>query len=401
MTPTNQVESVECFACSTVTPLEDTQERSGHQYCDDCYAEEFDRSCCDCGDTIDVDDTYQDGGDDLCCSCNDSRNEDNEESEEYESTGSVEREYSSKDLPEFQSTEVGKYITSPRVFSAEIECYYPDFDALRKVATALPRGIGVSGDGSLGNNGIEFQTPKLKGKAGEDTVLSMLKTLNDNDFTVNRSAGLHIHLDGETMLPQTRTKDNPYKIKALWSFYLVFEDVFLSFLPQSRRRNQYCGLVKNEFHVKEISNCNTLEALEKLWYRTNIRTQIAQRKGNKYDNSRYLGVNLHSLFSNKHLEIRYHSGTLNHVKVLEWANLHQTIMDLSEARGLDLSIGAQNLPALEDKTELFFQILRLPARSEQYFKSRQEQFKDISKRDNEEDNLIASDIVPQFEALSI
>jgi len=92
-----------------------------------------------------------------------------------------------------------------------------------------------------------------------------------------------------------------------------------------------------------------------------------------------MGVNLHSLFANKHLEIRYHSGTLNPVKVLEWVNLHQRIIDLAVEHA-SIAIGYTRDVAqeskLEDKTQMLFDALQLDESSRAYFRNRQEMFAD-------------------------
>jgi hypothetical protein len=372
-----EVEMVTCRTCDEVIPESDTRYTYGRNYCEPCHDEEF-RECDNCGDTTRRDDIIESDDDMLCGQCN----RDRENQNDFDDDRIPERQYSLSDLPEFQSEEAGKFISSQRIFSAEIECYYNNSSDIHEVANDLSRAIGISHDGSLDNNGVELQTPKLRGKKGEQAILKICKALTDNGHYVNRTTGLHIHLDGQGLMPPSRTTSYPREIIGLWSFYVIFEDVFLSFLPRSRRRNRYCALVHSDFHVKEIRNCETLEALEKLWYRTANRNEIATRKSDKYDSSRYMGVNLHSLFASNHLEIRYHSGTLNPVKILEWVNVHQRILDLAAGYQnpenyqdiLEASKTASYEPTLEGKTEMFFDILSLDESSRTYFKSRQAMF---------------------------
>lgn len=399
-TDQNAEEKVMCIKCETLTASEDVHTVGGDKYCLDCFAEDY-FVCDSCEDITSRDYAYSDDitdtEDTLCRMCYREREDEYNNENNYNEFPT--RDYSTADHAQHQSTDAGKYVTSPRVFSAEVECYYPNRETLREVADALPDTIGISEDGSLsGGSGVEFQTPKLKGKAGEDTILGLCKALNDNGFSIERSAGLHLHLDGAGLMPKTRTTHYPTAIVALWTFYLVFEDVFLSFLPPSRRRNQYCTLIKSQFHAKEIQTCRTLVELEKLWYRTANRNDIKNRKGNKYDSSRYVGINLHSLFSNNHLEVRYHSGTLNAGKILEWVNLHQTVLDKAADGRLWGMPEVQSLPALADKTALFFKVLELPDRAEKYFRDRQAMFSNIE-QDANESALVTmpalSDIAPE------
>jgi hypothetical protein len=167
------------------------------------------------------------------------------------------------------------------------------------------------------------------------------------------------------------------------TFYLSMEEVLLSFLPNSRRSNKYCMLMRSYFHISEIQQVNNLEQLEKLWYRVSKRMDLMHRKSGKYDDTRYMGINLHSFFKDGHVEIRYHSGTTNARKILEWVNLHQTILDKASEEVLvhgryraSSSIGSQAAKAMEnpnlaEKTQLFFDILNLPASSRAYFLDRQ------------------------------
>lgn len=372
-----------CGDCGDTNPTAQGREielieRAGRVFCTECHDERYMRECYHCSDTFDRDEGYDGDGRYCSESCYDRENEDENESD----TGNLERGFNTEST-RHQSDNAGTlYIKSDRKFSAEIECFYPDYESLEEVAETLPREVGISGDGSLGSNGIEFQTPILQGKAGEDLILSACKVLGRAGFEVTRQAGLHIHLDGAGLNPRTRTRHDPSKIKALWAFYIAYEDVLLSFLPPSRRGNQYCRLVKNAFHLAEIEQAQSLEKLEQLWYRVKQRMAIKSRKGDKYDSSRYFGVNLHSLFANGHLEIRYHSGTLNAEKILYWVQLHQAIMDRAGSLW-GYALNAQTIPTLADKTKLFFKALELGEATENYLLERQKTFTSIVK-DNDE-----------------
>lgn len=354
------------------------------EYCESCYTEEFKRDCHECSELTDISDLHDYDGNDLCDSCYDEHVRDDERDNDDSNDHSFnEREYSTKNLKAFQSKDKGEYITSQRVFSAELECYFPDGSTMRSVSRELNRAIGITEDGSLGGRGVEFQTPKLRGKNGEQQLKDICKVLNDNDFDVNITAGLHIHLDGKGLLPKRRTRGTPVSVLTLLEFYVAFEDVLLSFLPRSRRGNQYCRVMKTDFSPRQLKNVYTLQDLEKVWYQTSKRTTIKERKEDKHDSSRYAGLNLHSLFANNHLEIRYHSGTLDSIKILEWVNLHQTIVDRAVYSGLYGMNAVQTACSLEEKTDLFFKSLNLPDRAVEYFKSRQAKFSDVRKNVDE------------------
>lgn len=301
------------------------------------------------------------------------------------------RSYTDNILAKFCSEDFGKIIRSKRIFSTEIECQYPDEGTRDKVMQEIiDKDIGATTDGSISSNGIEIQTPKLQGKSGENTLIEISKALTENNFTTDKTCGLHIHLDGGKDFVPTRNKSinvTGDTVKRLFLFYMVFEDVIHSFLPKTRRRNQYCKPVKENYHFSDVLNCPNLEALEGVWYKVNTPERINNCKRERKNHTRYCGVNLHTLLSANHLEIRYHSGTINAYKMLEWINLHASIMDRVAEGSINLPKieEALTLVTLKDKTTLFFDLVNLAPTSKKYFIKRQKKF--VSKISHEEDAL--------------
>lgn len=173
-------------------------------------------------------------------------------------------------------------------------------------------------------------------------------------------------------------RDIATRIKALWTFYIIFEPVFLSFVPRSRYNNRYCKPVRNAVALDEIASANDLAALEAVHYKLNDEYLLDKAKDDHYHATRYQGLNLHSMFANGHLEIRWHSGTTNFTKIAEWVNLHLVIVDtfLKEENTYPthqhlMNLFEFNLPAL---TESFFNIINLSKSSKRYLMARQELF---------------------------
>jgi hypothetical protein len=414
-------EELTCYECDeTIEGDSDHYRHNGNDMCAQCYEREHMVECADCEHSLSDDDSWSSDYDGRiqCHDCHYSENEGRNE-------GSGSRDWSSQDLPEFQSEDSGEFITSTRIFSAELECYTPNTKAYNEASKTLPKAYGVSGDGSLGHNGVEFQTPKLKGKNGEESIKETCATLNELGFTVNASAGLHVHLDGAGFMADKDTE--PVGLKNLLAIYLAYEDVLLSFLPKSRRGNRYCDNLGKNYHIREVLDTYTIEDLEKLWYRVSSRKDVNSLKQDKYHASRYNGVNIHSLLKDGHLEIRYHSGTLNATKILEWVNLHQTIMDkaapivgtlkeksryavyvneqgeeISSRYAIDrhltptrqvqimdtaVPMQAMSMINLSEKTDHFFDFLGLNERARAYFKARQETFTSDKVEKTEANNL--------------
>lgn len=270
-----------------------------------------------------------------------------------------------------------------RIYSCEIECNYNDsIEDANNTINKLPECIGIASDGSLNDRGIEIITPKLSGEIGRKVLEDTCRLLNEDNFDVDKRCGLHVHIDSKDYL------DSDFKTQKLMLFYLIFEDVIMSFLPLSRRENRYCLPLSNYYHPEEIINCSNIEELEKIWYRESDSMRIERRKDEKYDNTRYAGINFHSLLANGHIEIRYHSGTINFDKIYNWIKLHVRILDeISVTNNSEMSL--QNLLKikfhldLKQKTNKFFELLKLDKELIKYFKERQKKFANLSNEENE------------------
>lgn len=172
--------------------------------------------------------------------------------------------------------------------------------------------------------GFEVVSDKILWPKDVSQIVDIIQTVNNYDVKINRSCGYHIHLD---------TTNFDYKqIAKLMMFYIVFEDVILSFLPFSRRTNSFCKLLKNRISLEDINAVRDRDQLEQLWYKIKVLTEREQArlnsyKSEKYHGSRYAGANFHSVFFRNSLEIRYHSATLNAEKIINWIALHKTIVD--------------------------------------------------------------------------
>lgn len=299
------------------------------------------------------------------------------------------RHYSKKKVGKFFSDSKGSILESDRIFSVEFETIYPSIKALNKILSQQPKALGACLDASIEGNGAEFQTPKMKGKAGEDFIFTFTDNLKKAKFQAeHKTCGLHIHLDGKNEFTKGDTALN--RLKVLFLFYLIFEDVIFSFLPKSRRRNRYCKSIKEGYHVSEIMNAPSIEELEKVWYRVGTTARVMNSKREHRNNTRYAGVNFHTLISEDHLEIRYHSGTINPVKIMEWVNLHTKIMDLivSNVITFDTIDRSQDFLFLEEKTEAFLEFLSLSKGSRDYFLKRQKKFTEKVAEPLEEDAFV-------------
>lgn len=265
----------------------------------------------------------------------------------------------------------GDYVEAgKRAYATEIECYHKDPKSYALAMKQIDKGVGIMGDGSLGNGGHEFVTPRLSGEKGEKVLKDLCTALKSNKFYVDRTCGLHIHIDTSDYM------GNTVLVKRLMLFYMVFEPVIFSYLPMSRRQNRYCLPLTEFYHEKEITNCPDFQNLEAVWYRENSAERRSNRKQYKGDTTRYAGVNFHSLFYNKNLEIRYHSGTVDYIKIRNWIDLHVLIIT-KIARGeisYEMIAKVKFIVDMKEKQDFFFKVLDIPSDLKKYYLERQAKF---------------------------
>lgn len=285
----------------------------------------------------------------------------------------------------WMSEELGAFIQSKRPFSFELEFGLHAPGIVGVVMEAIPREVGMSGDGSIRVRGVavEIQSPRLQGARGEELTLRTVAGLKKGSAFVNDTCGFHIHLDGAGLIPDSR-KEFPARLISLWKAHLVFEDVILSFLPFGRRLNRYCRPMRDYFKLSEIDLIRSMYDAEKLWYRQRSYSSIAEDKGHHYHPSRYFGFNLHSLLGQRNLEIRYHTGTLNAKKIFHWVNLHSLIMDNAGRFPETFLNEAQATSNLREKTDMLFKQIGLNKKSQEYFFARQRKFNDKGQIDDEQ-----------------
>lgn len=315
--------------------------------CNDCYSNYH--LCSGCDYTYHENDSeWIDGDDGYCVNC-------------YSGSDNLFRAYSNDILPEFVSEQAGRIITSQRYFGIELETVLPDSDSAHNVSSQLSDYVGLSEDGSIraeGGIGIEIQSPKCAGKNGEQAVKDICQVLNDNDAKVNTSTGFHVHIGAKDIA------QSPSKVKTLLALYINFDSVLQAMLPESRRNNRYCKSL-TEFNSENLLKTRMMSSIERLWYKDRL-SNISNRKGHKYDNSRYYGINFHSLFYRGTIEVRYHNGTTNADKILKWTALHTLIVD-KVANG---EILPEAITSAEKTVEGFLSLITAPQSLRQYVNER-------------------------------
>jgi hypothetical protein len=173
--------------------------------------------------------------------------------------------------------EVGRGIYKyPRALGLEIEGTSPiNHDALGALLPFYTRVVSDSSIRVQKSNHIGAEVKMLLNRATFDSrLLKVCKTLQDVGFEVNKSCGLHVHLDARHLEMSQREKIKKSMLK--WM------NVLIELVPTSRRDNQYCIL--------------------------------------RHTNGRYCAVST-ATGSKNTIEIRLHSATTDQTKITMWIRL--------------------------------------------------------------------------------
>jgi hypothetical protein len=119
----------------------------------------------------------------------------------------------------------------------------------------------------------------------------------------------------------------------------------------------------------------------------------------KYNHSRYCGMNMHSRIINGSIEFRYHSGTINRNKIINWITICQAIVDTGRLLGMYgeakyitnvpqeyqyIKILANQISERNLTYGEFCKYLRLPLEVKQYARKRLTKFYDSNYREDYE-----------------
>lgn len=318
----SQKQTQKCDECGVQS--EELEEFDDRRWCQSCLS---DRTvvCADCGERV-----YRGGvryvnDDPICESCY---------YDEYFQCEGCDRHYHTNDYgedgycrycleerkPEV-SPDNGRYHLRSRrdlAVGVEIEAEGGDYEDVYD--DLVDEGFGVQDDGSLEEGGIEIQVPASNGGNTDKLVHRACKCLTENGYGTSKRCGLHVHVEYPS---RTRT------IKRLLLMIYACEPVFYAINPQSRQGNIFCQPLGKVFSVSEIIRSRR-EEMDKLFYSKRYagltKSKIREFKRMKWNNCRYFGLNLHSLFYQKTVEFRYHAGTMSPGKIMCWIEFLKAIL---------------------------------------------------------------------------
>lgn len=151
-------------------------------------------------------------------------------------------------------------------------------------------------DGSIeyhnGNCG-ELVSPPLSGEAGIEQVRTVLRALVAAGATVNRSCGLHVHVDANDL--------GVNQIGSILRRYQAYQNEINRFMPASRRNSRWAKPITAEL-VRQIESYNNP---------TTLRRNVGYL-------DRYYAVNVAAYARHGTVEFRQHSASVNAGKVAHW-----------------------------------------------------------------------------------
>jgi len=349
-----------CNDCNREHPIGESRETAdGRIICNDCFRENYFR--CERCERIYRNDSGGEGAYCEECSLEIEREEEREREEGIISPNNtlfVNKKSQYRNLP----------------IGVEIEAELKDDYDYDNVLDELDgSGYGICEDGSL-NRGVEVQVPASNGRRTKDLVIKACRILEKYSY-IQDTCGLHVHIGYPSGLSAVKN--------ALTMSY-VAEPVFFGVIPASRQNNHYCQAIRSHFNLNDILEAKAKD-IDELVYSTQYGRSISKNRMNllkqeKYNNCRYYGVNIHSFFYRKTIEFRYHSGTLDPVKILNWAELLKKILVYAKFNfNKDRVLEIERSENFDDRSKKLFETIGLSKKLRNYFLNRHLKFNPLRK----------------------
>ncbi len=239
---------------------------------------------------------------------------------------------------------------STRTYGVEIEAYGVDRAALARALCSA--GINASARDSYthattphwkivtdvsisGAQSFEVVSPILRGEAGLNDLATVCRVLAEMGAKVNRTTGLHVHVDGADFIRDVK------KIKNIARMFMKYETCFDSLVPASRRANN------NRMIQSNIGRHADLDAaFTAIKNATTMNEVIAAANGSAGDYGRYHKLNLCSLLRHGTVEFRQHGGSIDAAKISNWVRLVTDFADEAAASTLVSKGGAGDFKRL-------------------------------------------------------
>ena len=179
-----------------------------------------------------------------------------------------------------------------------------------------PSGWKDTYDASIEDEaGREFIMEPEFGDDALKKISSFCDWLRDEDFYVDNSCGLHVHTDAFYLGVE--------QLKGILLVSRALEPFIYKMIPKRRAESRYSKPM-DEIDSKIILEVKNARDFCDLWYETMNYTKATTEK---YNESRYRGLNLHSRFFHGTIEYRYHHGTISDYYINNWVLFCLAISD--------------------------------------------------------------------------
>lgn len=153
----------------------------------------------------------------------------------------------------------------------------------------------------------EVVSPILKYEDLDD-LQEIVRNLKKAGALVNKSCGIHIHIDGK--------KHTPQSLRRLVNFVVERQDLIYEALEIGNRGRRWCKKLNADLLDKLKSEKNlTKQMVEEIWYSPCNDGYYSGINHQHYNETRYHGINLHSYFSKGTVEFRLFNATLHAGKI--------------------------------------------------------------------------------------
>lgn len=432
---------IKCSECSQSLTKDECVYENDIPYCDSCHDERF-FTCYICDNVIDLHESDRNETEDsesvcdsckddacfYCESCNSLYRNSNDESHEVNDTtlcqncfdneaGSCENcnEYfMSDDLNRCERHEIdycndcghrcgvenprgassshffgehkGKTLKIDRLIGVELEAENGD---TYNISDEVPSDCGVDEDGSLDDTGVEITTPPASMDRAEDFIKMSCKALTNCNFKATNDCGYHLHIN----FPEGR--HSPKTLARLFRTVYAVEDILFDMLPRSRQNNIYCLELRKNYKFGEFNAKMGIDGFDNHWYKAKdnddkcknlnkkeIKEILSGYKHSNHDGAgrRYTALNLHSVFYRGTVEFRYHSGTTDPNKVINWADICLHIVQFVIKRYSEKTVRKLNRTnKIKNKLPMFFRVFNISKKTQEYMKRRIENFNPVLK----------------------
>lgn len=317
-------QTLKCSECGRKLNEEEVTTFDDRLWCEDCLSENT-TVCADCEERFYIHEARYVGEEPICESCYD-RNyfqcelcEHNYHNDDY-GEHSCCRYCLEDNRPAVCPDNKRYYSKSHRDLSVGVEIEAEGGDHHSVYNDLADKGFGIQSDGSLASDGIEIQVPASNGRDTAKLVQQACRSLEESGYDISRRCGLHVHIEYPSRMKT---------IKHLLLMVYACEPVFYAINPPSRQDNTYCQPLNKSFSVHEIMRTEAKD-MDKLFYSKKhhhlTKSKVRDFKRVKWNECRYFGFNLHSLFYHKTVEFRYHAGTISPDKIIRWVHFLKAIL---------------------------------------------------------------------------